>query len=196
MNQKELAAALNVSSTAIGLWVKEGMPCKSPGKQGRPAIYDLAECLDWLQSNGKGYSVRRDRPGYATAVFNTPAPTSPAASLPPEPQDITERLVAERMRGAEMALDYIAENFPLLASALIRFCDISPSKAVEITFTQLDTIICTTRMELDIPFREPEHPKIQAYLDGDRAELEESAAALVDLWDLEPSKTPESAATA
>lgn len=140
MNRKELAAVLGVSPTAIGHWEKEGMPVVIKAGQGSPNDYNLEACLVWLKKNGKGQSVRSDRPGAAGRI-DALMQTTGSNNLLPEnsyltvtEKQIDDAIVLGNLHGRQNAIHWVAENFLIAAASLIRFSGLDPESAVNQAF--------------------------------------------------------------
>lgn len=47
LNRSQLALAMDVSDNTITKWLTRGMPCVTPGGNGRDYVFSLAECYAW-----------------------------------------------------------------------------------------------------------------------------------------------------
>lgn len=192
MNRKELAAVLGVSSTAIGHWEKEGMPVVTKAGRGSPNDYNFDDCLAWIKKNGKGQSVRVDRPGGGTRVNaftqnkGNNCETLENGYLRITEKELQDAILFGETQGKIQALEWVAENFLVVAASLIRFGGLDPETAVNLGFHaaySLQTLGCTVhkieRLELDTKSR------VARWLKMDKetlAEFTTNAVEMQSLW--------------
>lgn len=191
MNRKELAAVLGVSTTAIGHWEKEGMPVVIKAGRGSPNNYNLDDCLAWIKKNGKGQSVRVDRPGGETRVNALTQNTgNNSATLENGYLRITEKELQDAIlfgetQGRIYALEWAAENFLVAAASLIRFGGLDPKTAVNLGFHaaySLQTLGC---MVHKIERLKPDpKSRVARWLKTDKEMLAEFAAMAVEMQSL------------
>ncbi|GEM_PF-4494088 len=188
MNRKELATVLNVSPTAISHWEKEGMPVITKAGQGSPNNYNLEECLIWIRKNGKGRSVRADRPGESTRV-NALAQTMGNNNAPPangwlmlSEKEVQDAMIFGEMQGKSHAFEWIAENFLIAAASLIRFGGLDPETAVNLGFHiaySFQSAACTIH-NIERQDHNPES-RVAEWLKGDKETLAALAAMAVEM---------------
>ncbi len=191
MNRKELATVLGVSPTAIGHWEKEGMPVVTKAGQGSPSDYNLDDCLVWIKKNGKGQSVRVDRPG-ATTRINALTQTTGSNSAPHEggylkltEQEVLDAMIFGEKQGQALAFEWVAENFLIAAASLIRAGGIDPESAVNLGFHIAHSFQSAGCMVHEVERKTPE-PESRAarWLKGDKETLAEFAALAVKMQSL------------
>lgn len=53
MNKQELIEALDISISSLNNYIQMGLPVFERGKQGKPSLYNLDDCLAWINANIK-----------------------------------------------------------------------------------------------------------------------------------------------
>lgn len=193
MNRKELAVVLGVSTTAIGHWEKEGMPVVVKAGRGSPNDYNLDDCLAWIKKNGKGRSVRVDRPGAATRINaltrNTGTNSDRDGYLMLTENELEDAIIFGETQGKIHALEWVAENFLVIAASLIRFGKLDPETAVNLGFHaaySLQTLGCTAH-KIERLKPDPKS-RVARWLKTDKETLAEFTAMAVEMQNLWANK--------
>lgn len=167
------------------------MPVVTKAGQGSPNDYNLDDCLAWLKKNGKGQSVRVDRPGASTRV-NALTQTTGNNSAPPEggylkltEQEVSDAITFWMKQGQTQAFEWVAENFLIAAASLIRAGGLDPESAVNLGFHIAHSFHSAGCMVREIE-RKDYAPESRAarWLKGDKEALAEFAALAVKMQTL------------